>query len=368
MTPPAGPGWSPAATGCRCPPREGHQLVHAPGWVAPCRTAGTHETAMPVTTCGAGPRARSTLGARQPAVGTRAPDPAPSPDPGHDENGLDAYVKSVADALSPLISEQRDLLALIYRQRRRTLSPRTPVRERPRRPAMTDGANTNWAGRTTSAPTENSLLGWRRCTRRGCRHAGDNRAFVGRAVTWAAGQGIGQFLDLGAGLPTRPAVHEAARRSSPWAATTTRGCGCRSGRSTPPRCCTTTTGTRHCRSSAGWTCAERVVSELLSRCGRQGGGGAEGDPLPHVGPEPASGRLDRDGEQGLEHRALRAQGQPVPGGGHVGGSDQRGERGDLGGLGELFLDAGYLGATALCLGQELGPSSERTASAPLTAD
>jgi O-methyltransferase involved in polyketide biosynthesis len=43
----------------------------------------------------------------------------------------------------------------------------------------------------------------------------DNRAFVGRAVTWAAGQGIGQFLDLGAGLPTRPAVHETARAVNP---------------------------------------------------------------------------------------------------------------------------------------------------------
>ena len=39
----------------------------------------------------------------------------------------------------------------------------------------------------------------------------DNRKFVGRAVTWTAGQGIRQFLDLGAGLPTNPAVHEAAR-------------------------------------------------------------------------------------------------------------------------------------------------------------
>jgi O-methyltransferase involved in polyketide biosynthesis len=38
-----------------------------------------------------------------------------------------------------------------------------------------------------------------------------NREFVNRVVTWAAGRGIGQFLDLGAGLPTHPAVHEAAR-------------------------------------------------------------------------------------------------------------------------------------------------------------
>ena len=43
----------------------------------------------------------------------------------------------------------------------------------------------------------------------------DNRGFVGRAVTWAAGQGIGQFLDLGAGLPSSPAVHDAARAVNP---------------------------------------------------------------------------------------------------------------------------------------------------------
>ena len=45
----------------------------------------------------------------------------------------------------------------------------------------------------------------------------DNRRFVGQAVTWAAGQGIGQFLDLGAGLPTRPAVHEIAGEIIPGA-------------------------------------------------------------------------------------------------------------------------------------------------------
>ena len=43
----------------------------------------------------------------------------------------------------------------------------------------------------------------------------DNRRFVGRAVTWAARQGIRQFLDLGAGLPTHPAIHEAAREIIP---------------------------------------------------------------------------------------------------------------------------------------------------------
>ena len=43
----------------------------------------------------------------------------------------------------------------------------------------------------------------------------DNRSFVGRAVTWAAGQGIRQFLDLGAWLPTHPAVHESAGGIAP---------------------------------------------------------------------------------------------------------------------------------------------------------
>ena len=43
----------------------------------------------------------------------------------------------------------------------------------------------------------------------------ENRAFVTRAVAWAAGQGISQFLDLGAGLPASPAVHQAARAVQP---------------------------------------------------------------------------------------------------------------------------------------------------------
>jgi hypothetical protein len=36
-----------------------------------------------------------------------------------DEDSLDAYVKEVVDALPPLTDEQRDLLAVIFRQRRR---------------------------------------------------------------------------------------------------------------------------------------------------------------------------------------------------------------------------------------------------------
>jgi hypothetical protein len=44
-----------------------------------------------------------------------------------------------------------------------------------------------------------------------------NRAFITQAVTWAARQGIAQFLDLGSGLPTSPSVHEAARKVCPGA-------------------------------------------------------------------------------------------------------------------------------------------------------
>ncbi len=43
----------------------------------------------------------------------------------------------------------------------------------------------------------------------------ENRAFVIQAVSWAARQGIGQFIDLGAGLPAAPPTHQAARAVLP---------------------------------------------------------------------------------------------------------------------------------------------------------
>jgi len=45
--------------------------------------------------------------------------------------------------------------------------------------------------------------------------ARENRAFLIKAVGWAARQGIGQFIDLGAGLPSFPPVHQAARAVLP---------------------------------------------------------------------------------------------------------------------------------------------------------
>lgn len=46
-----------------------------------------------------------------------------------------------------------------------------------------------------------------------------NRAFLGRAVRYVAGQGIRQFLDVGAGLPTQENVHQAAQAVAPDART-----------------------------------------------------------------------------------------------------------------------------------------------------
>jgi SAM-dependent methyltransferase len=46
-----------------------------------------------------------------------------------------------------------------------------------------------------------------------------NREFLGRAVRFVAGQGVSQFLDVGAGLPTQDSVHEVARAVNPDART-----------------------------------------------------------------------------------------------------------------------------------------------------
>jgi SAM-dependent methyltransferase len=42
-----------------------------------------------------------------------------------------------------------------------------------------------------------------------------NRHFLGKAVRFAAEQGIGQFIDLGAGLPSQGSTHEVARLIQP---------------------------------------------------------------------------------------------------------------------------------------------------------
>jgi hypothetical protein len=42
-----------------------------------------------------------------------------------------------------------------------------------------------------------------------------NRAFLGRAVRFLAGEGIRQFLDIGSGIPTGQNVHEVAQKAAP---------------------------------------------------------------------------------------------------------------------------------------------------------
>jgi O-methyltransferase involved in polyketide biosynthesis len=38
-----------------------------------------------------------------------------------------------------------------------------------------------------------------------------NRRFLARAIDWAAGQGVSQFIDLGCGMPAEPGTHETAQ-------------------------------------------------------------------------------------------------------------------------------------------------------------
>jgi O-methyltransferase involved in polyketide biosynthesis len=47
--------------------------------------------------------------------------------------------------------------------------------------------------------------------------ARENRQFLSRAVAWAAGQGVTQFVDLGCGMPTVPNTHESAQAVIPGA-------------------------------------------------------------------------------------------------------------------------------------------------------
>lgn len=45
--------------------------------------------------------------------------------------------------------------------------------------------------------------------------ARENRQFLARAVTWAANQGVCQFIDLGRGMPAAPSARETARAVRP---------------------------------------------------------------------------------------------------------------------------------------------------------
>jgi len=42
----------------------------------------------------------------------------------------------------------------------------------------------------------------------------ENGQFLARAARWAAEQGIGQFIDLGCGMPTTPNTHQSAQAAN----------------------------------------------------------------------------------------------------------------------------------------------------------
>ena len=81
------------------------------------------------------------------------------------------------------------------------------------RPAST---TTGSAARTTSPPTGRPPSGcWPSRPGCGCRVRA-NRAFLGRAVRYLAGEaGIRQFLDIGTGIPAADNTHEVAQRVAP---------------------------------------------------------------------------------------------------------------------------------------------------------
>lgn len=43
----------------------------------------------------------------------------------------------------------------------------------------------------------------------------ENRTFLNTAVRWVAAQSVAQFIDLGSGLPTAPAIHETVKTANP---------------------------------------------------------------------------------------------------------------------------------------------------------
>jgi O-methyltransferase involved in polyketide biosynthesis len=45
--------------------------------------------------------------------------------------------------------------------------------------------------------------------------AQENKGFLDRAVTWVAGTGIRQFIDVGCGMPTKPSTESSARAIAP---------------------------------------------------------------------------------------------------------------------------------------------------------
>ena len=72
-----------------------------------------------------------------------------------------------------------------------------------------------WAAKTISRPTGRRPQRVLEVYPHAAELAIQARQFQARAVAYAAQQGIGQFLDVGCGLPTAPNTHETAQADHP---------------------------------------------------------------------------------------------------------------------------------------------------------
>src|SRR5690606_12241830 len=115
-------------------------------------------------------------------------------------------IKVKGPLLSPHSTSHCSRWGAAWRTRRRSTRPC------PARPASTTTCS---AARTTSPPTvrrRRTCCGSPPTSKRG---AQANRRFLIRAVEYMTQQGIRQFLDIGAGLPTQENVHQVALRHAP---------------------------------------------------------------------------------------------------------------------------------------------------------
>ena len=85
----------------------------------------------------------------------------------------------------------------------------------PRTPSIARVYDYLLGGKDNFAADREMATGWSPSSPRpptSCRRTGSSSS---RAVTWVANQGVGQFIDLGCGLPTTPNTHETAQAVAP---------------------------------------------------------------------------------------------------------------------------------------------------------
>jgi SAM-dependent methyltransferase len=93
--------------------------------------------------------------------------------------------------------------------------PAGPVPFNPRRPSTARVYDAMLGGKDNFAADREAAEALMRMSLAARQAARDNRAFLGRAVRWAALAGTGQFIDVGSGFPARENTHEVVRALSP---------------------------------------------------------------------------------------------------------------------------------------------------------